>query len=353
LEKIIIDTNIILSSLLSNEKNLEILNDYRQKTKSEFLLPQIVFEELLSQYERSLEEKIKKYTTSIDNLNKILYSKNHFKNSLKINKRTECNLYKESFFKKFKISENEILNYKNDFLPELVRRANYRIKPSSENKEEFRDCILWLTIKELANEKSREQIVFISNNIKEFADDTKQNLHRYLNSEIKSLESSVHYLNSFEEFIQQKSKKVNFITTKFINSHLDVKYIHYYIKKFLQKYTIDHIQEIFPTAKLTSSDLEFNKFEMSNDFDFYIYEFSDDKYTLKLKYNGEASIMTSFYLGTLDYSQLERALSNLKNHQLVSFLFRITISVDIIKEDIEYEFRNYNADDIEVKIYVA
>lgn len=172
----IIDSNIIRGDLKLNSKNFEILKDYLAKTNSKLILPSIVVEEVKGLYKRVLVERIAEYAKSLNKLNGTLLSE-VIQEFPELNIEEEGNKYIEFIFNKLIISEDNIINYKNEYLPELVSRAIQRKKPLDNNGQQFRDGLLWLTIldfTEIANEKT---IAFISENSSDFLKKGKLSLH--------------------------------------------------------------------------------------------------------------------------------------------------------------------------------
>lgn len=79
----------------------------------------------------------------------------------------------------------KILEYDNEILPELVHRSIHRIKPFSENKQEFRDAIIWLTYSKFAEKHHLEECFFITNNSSDYL--YKGSLHKDLQNDTQRI----------------------------------------------------------------------------------------------------------------------------------------------------------------------
>ena len=55
--KIVIDTSILRQDFFMNSRKFEMLRDFVSKTEHEIILPEVVYMEIVSLYERKLREK--------------------------------------------------------------------------------------------------------------------------------------------------------------------------------------------------------------------------------------------------------------------------------------------------------
>ncbi|MFD2046005.1 PIN domain-containing protein [Ornithinibacillus salinisoli] len=74
------------------------------------------------------------------------------------------------------------------------------IKPFGENKLSFQDAIIWQSIVEYCEEEDPENVVFISNNSKDFADKSKKSIHEDLEVDI----SGLLFYNSVGAFLENE-----------------------------------------------------------------------------------------------------------------------------------------------------
>ena len=71
----------------------------------------------------------------------------------------------------YDLEDNEnfiILDYKNDYLQDIVNRAIYRIKPFTEEKSELKDAIIWKTYSEFVESNNTLDCILLTNNTSDF-----------------------------------------------------------------------------------------------------------------------------------------------------------------------------------------
>jgi predicted nucleic acid-binding protein len=117
---IILDTNIFRNDFFFKSNDFEILKDYLKKTDSSFILPEIILEELKGLYRKTLDEKILNYKKACRDLSNVL---NEEIREYEIKVENQVSAYIDFVLNKLKIEKRKIIPYKNDYLPELVKRA--------------------------------------------------------------------------------------------------------------------------------------------------------------------------------------------------------------------------------------
>jgi predicted nucleic acid-binding protein len=70
--KIVLDTNILRQDLLLRSRKSEMLLDFAAKTRSQIILPQIVYQELESVYEREIARRLNEFQKARDSLRRSL-----------------------------------------------------------------------------------------------------------------------------------------------------------------------------------------------------------------------------------------------------------------------------------------
>ncbi|GAE35693.1 PIN domain-containing protein [Halalkalibacter akibai] len=73
----------------------------------------------------------------------------------------------------------KVVQYSNDFLPELIHKSIHRIKPFTESKQEFRDAVIWFSYAKLAEEQQLQNCFLISGNTTDYL-----NKHGQLHEEL-------------------------------------------------------------------------------------------------------------------------------------------------------------------------
>ncbi len=134
--------------------------------------------------------------------------------------------------------------YKNDYFKEVINRAINHIKPCSENKEELRDTIIWLTVLDIAKIDPERIIGFISGNIKDFASKDKKTLHSRLNTDLIENEVKVIYFTSIEEFIKEQIPKIEKYDLAFFQGILNISDINKEVEQYLLGQKNDLIRTI-------------------------------------------------------------------------------------------------------------
>ncbi len=217
---IILDTNTLWSDPLLSSAYFERLKTYVIKTKSAIILPQIVREELGAVYKRELTKKLEAADKAVQELNRLLFAPFLLPDQLLIEALAETYI---SYIRKrldfFYLIE---LEYRGEYLPELVNRALCRTKPFSEKGEEFRDALLWVNILDyLKNDHDICDKIFVSDNIRDFGDRNGHNLHEQLRNELTSRKLRLKYCRSLKDFVQNYAVKIEFITEDWLVEHFD------------------------------------------------------------------------------------------------------------------------------------
>lgn len=264
---IVIDTNIIIQENFLRSKKSAALLDYLKKTNSRIALPQIVKEEAISQYEKSVTSQLDKTTNEIKKLSKICFS-SVISTDLKVEVIKESTAYIGYIQKLVKDGLLYEIPYEDSFLHEVVFRMINRKKPCNERGEECRDAILWLSIKNML--KKEKSVAFISNNLNEFASLDKKDLHPDLRAELAQEKLELKYYTDLDSFIKNHTSKVGYITKEWIENELskidliDIILSHFFVHEktvFMQYEGLRGIDYVEP-SEMNLSD--FFVYEMMN-----------------------------------------------------------------------------------------
>lgn len=244
---IILDTNIFRKDIELSSNHIAILLSYLKKTNSQLIIPEIILEELKHIYIQILDEQISAYNKSIRTLKKLSISKKLTELIYSDKeKQKELKNYINFVFKKLNINSKNIIKYKDSYLPEIVRRAINKIKPFNINERGFRDTIIWLTLKDYCLTCVGKQLIFISNNLKDFGTPDGM-LDHELVLECKKDGIKIYYYAEIIEFIKQHGINLDFITkdwlSTLINKPTFLENISYSLENNLEKTFINYYEQ--------------------------------------------------------------------------------------------------------------
>ena len=229
---IVLDTNIIRKDLNFTSGNYRILNDYLSKTGSDFIIPRIVIDEALGIYRRNLIDKHSTVNNAILKLNKALIVNAEIPN-VEINIEAELVEYTNILKEKLKLRNQTIIEYENSLLPEIVERCISRVKPAKEDGKQFRDVLLWLSIVHYLKVSGNTEIIFISENYKDFGTSKPNIIHPTLEKEIEDLGKTISYFNGYESFIKEVATPIEFITKEWLKDNFDYELVHRHLSEIL------------------------------------------------------------------------------------------------------------------------
>ncbi|MBC8262847.1 MAG: DUF4935 domain-containing protein [Anaerolineales bacterium] len=271
--KVVLDTNILWQDLPLRSRKFEMLFDFVTKTRSEIVLPQIVYQELEAVYRREAERRLNDFRKARDILGRIFLSFDVADVEIEID--VQVSQYLAYVCKRLGITEEDIVPYRDDYLSCLVNRAIERKRPCSDKGEEFRDALLWMTVLDIAETRRSENVAFISGNIRAFADKDKS-LHPDLVKEVVQRNVSVSYYDSLDTFLRKHATKFEFITKDWILATVDTE---------TTRRRIDNLLEMIGDMRLSrwlgGRDSSFSEFQsaylvgVEDVMDFYAYEMSD------------------------------------------------------------------------------
>ncbi|MBV9962448.1 MAG: DUF4935 domain-containing protein [Parafilimonas sp.] len=306
--RIVLDTNIYRRDFALNSNDFKVFIDYLRKTNATLSVPQIVIEELCFLYDMEVDKLKSHLEVAIKNYNQISIDES----LCLIKNETQHRItYKEFLFKKLEIHYIDEPNYKNDYLKELVKRGIQKIKPFSLKGEEFRDALLWLTILDYIKQDQYDDNVFISANVKDFADEQRKDLHHILRKELSENNLKLTFFTSLQEFNKTFSLKIDFITTDWINENLDWKRLNEGACKEGNIHCT-YFFELYNRRSTLKENLEF--YELENAYldesicEFYVYEIPNGNYAVQIFLSG--IIKTKFFIkDTSDSDYISETIS--------------------------------------------
>lgn len=198
---VFLDTNIIMSDYKMNGQEFTNLfnasEEYRENEVFKLFITEMNLHEILKNYEAELN-KAYKYIKSYQEVTKKLFNDT----DLSIDKRE----WKESHLNNF---SDLLLDYfdvyepsSNDVYNRAVNRLYSKQRPFRDNKEEFKDAIIWETIYDYAIDYPDEKIYFISKNKKEFASQDENDKYQ-LHPDFDDLNGRIKYFETLTDFLTE------------------------------------------------------------------------------------------------------------------------------------------------------
>jgi len=262
---IVFDSNIYIDNPKIESLSFSLLIDYLEKTKSSIYLPRLVLEEISAVFKRRLESILSKINGNINNFNSFA---THQIILEKPNLDIEVDKFITHAKEKLHISDNNILEYSEEYFKEALSRAIHHIRPCTEDKEEIRDTIIWLSLIDLAKKSPENIIAFISNNTSDYAEKDKKTLHCQLVKDLIANGVDIKYFVSIDDFISEQLPKVNKYSEEYIKSKLDYDYI----ENDLNNYFQNNSRELERLAE--RKDYNFQSFSQITNIDLSIYKFN-------------------------------------------------------------------------------
>jgi len=106
-----------------------------------------------------------------------------------------------------------IIDYKNDFLPDIVDRAINRKKPFTEEKSELKDAIIWKTYSDFVERFNTADCILLTNNVTDFCDrKDKSKIH----SDLATDTNKFTVVRSSYDFIKTYASKLESPDNKFM-----------------------------------------------------------------------------------------------------------------------------------------
>lgn len=196
-------------------------------------MSKVVFDETRNKFEENVKSKIKRLETSLAEL------KNYHPGEYNT---TTIQSTINDFMEKFDDFYNDLIERKilfivefdNSILPILVERSIKRIKPFSQNKQEFRDAITWLSYAKLVEEEDLENCYFISNNVSDFCTDKqKGKIHPDLLRDTRRFKHYVSSKDLLENEVTLKEFKQTVEIVQWVeNKNIDDEYVTRILNEF-------------------------------------------------------------------------------------------------------------------------
>ena len=288
---IVLDTNVLHDDFLMKSGRFAILLDYVKKTQSKIILPKIVYDELAATYERELSKRLRDYMRANGSLAAAL-SQTKLP-TINISIENEVTSYMQYVKDTLGVKDEEIFDYKDSYLHDVIERAIHRKRPCTERGEEIRDAVLWHSVLDIALKVPDKTLIFVSKNIKQFTL-SENTLHPDLLDDCSKRGVIVKYFISLDAFAKEHASTIDFITNKWLIDSIGEDKILKTAQDIIERYakrSLEHELSDSLYNEEKSSTGYFNVSQSSLDVEnFYVYEMSDGSLRVEASLSGEIEV---------------------------------------------------------------
>ena len=196
---VILDSNSLYGDPFLNSGNLKRLVAYSLLDKLDILISEVVIEEVNNNNTNKIKTTFEKVKGQLKTINETSGTQQLSVTNIDID--VLVNDLKNRFCELSSKNAITRIPYKNDILPVLVNRALNKIMPFKENKEAFRDSVIWLSTVDYLKSNTYEKAFFISNNSSDFSDPKTGTLHQDLINDYSNIKL---YKNLKDFFLDEK-----------------------------------------------------------------------------------------------------------------------------------------------------
>ncbi|PIH03052.1 PIN domain-containing protein [Clostridium combesii] len=263
---VFLDSNIIYNNPFMDSGINKRLLDKIKQINGHVYITDIIYKEVIHNYVKKLEE----LNSDIDQLQTKINRTNIEMSFKNIDVIAEQKKLESRFNELVEHNYITILNTDSNLLNEVIERAIKKIKPFSENKEEFRDCLIWLTYVHKSESDDLKNCFFITNNTSDFFAKDKTSLHPDLLEDSKRFtiyKGLIEFFNLKQQLFDLgnfKNLKENF-TFKFNDLYSDVmiKKFEYELEEYINKNNNLLSKYIFDLSETT--DIKFESYDIRDE----------------------------------------------------------------------------------------
>lgn len=223
--------------------------------KINIFIPQVCLNELYFRLEDKLKSLDSDIKIKIEEVNKLIQNEKHtFEIDIvdferKIKKFYNSNIRDSIFFN---------LKNKPKYYDESLSKAIRRFNPFfTEKKEEFRDSLIWCSIRDYVSNKKNEKNYFVTNNYNDFWNSDKNNLHPNLQREC----NNIILIESLKKLFEVETSLINFKIAKEFEDwikaqNISSKSIQSAVDKYLWEHIVGEIEKAikeYPTSEVKES----------------------------------------------------------------------------------------------------
>jgi hypothetical protein len=209
---IILDTNILQEDWRLSGGRIKVLLEYSAKSGAGFVLPKIVYEEVLANYRREHADRVRNLIRASEQIAGMEVTPVAPPTHSPTDRATEQ--FRAHLLAMLDADFRSVATYPAGALEDAIGRATDRRPPCTERGEEIRDAVLWSSVLAAAREHN-DVVSFISRNVKQFSEN-KKDLHPVLAAEASTLGLAIEYFASLEEFARRHAEPIAFVTAEWI-----------------------------------------------------------------------------------------------------------------------------------------
>jgi hypothetical protein len=206
---VVADSNILIADFRMLNAEFRSLFDYLNATDSYLVIPKIVCQEVLADFSRKLHQRVGAARKGLKDLNRLLLQ-TEISLSVDVDIEYEIELLRRRLCLESGSRIRLLEDYQSITLEEVVKRGIERIRPASDEGEELRDVVVWMSVLNLCKAAQRE-VAFISNNHKQFTADDKETLHPSLSAEATAAGVTIHFYRNIGSFLAANAPKTQAI----------------------------------------------------------------------------------------------------------------------------------------------
>jgi predicted nucleic acid-binding protein len=206
---IFIDTNVVHNDFFFKSSAIKKLLKFTKHEPVKLCITEFNYNEIIKKYRDNVRpalKEVREVRNSVSKRIEELGIDNLFDlDKLRAKKYVEQ--YKEYLDKTIENNQIQIVGYPTgkNVTAQISEKYFLGIKPFGENKSSFQDAIIWKSIVEYCEEDDPENVVFISNNTKDFANKNKNGIHEDLEGDI----SGLLFYNSVGAFLEHEEDNLH------------------------------------------------------------------------------------------------------------------------------------------------
>ncbi|MEY2372177.1 PIN domain-containing protein [Lysinibacillus capsici] len=184
---VFIDTNIIYNDYFFKSANLKKLLKLSKVGLINLYITKFNYNEIIKKYTENIRIPLKQIRNTKHDLTKLGLDNIANFDNLKV--RNHVDAYIDILGDIISNHNMQIVDYPvgSSTIQKISDKYFNNKKPFDENKVSFQDAIIWESIVEFYSNESPDVIIFISNNYKDFADNTKTSIHEALAADIPDI----------------------------------------------------------------------------------------------------------------------------------------------------------------------